>query len=368
MGNKLKFYQFLFLIIPLVSLTTILRGDCPHCYKVANVIVIDDKNHENIGYIGIYGSMYRDLEDYEPLVEGMEITGILDLPNTISFADSIYSFPHVGDFFMSEEIRQIEIGSKTSIIFLKWENLHGAGKFNRLSRENITKLNSGAVTGIAEVDGGISTYKYINLNQDIPDWEFRLFVENFLIRRPYSGLVFLMERIFDYELQNHDSLMNSAGPENPYLAYDSEEYRNNRRPIRGKMRTVNMAGILDLLKRERINTEYQQKRIITEYTDSIWRGEIQYFDGYFRRLQHLYFSLDEYINRNNNGPLSNILSEYSLGLKADQTEDINIRLIRTAEIISELFVQYKWSWDKRYNHYQPMLPDWRIIEVQFAYD
>ena len=371
MIRRIKLQRFLLLCILSFSFHTILVGDCPHCYKVAKVKLIYSTGEERVGYTGIYGSMYLDPQDHELLIEGADIIKILNLSTTISFAKTIYFFPDIGRFFMSEEINEIDISSLSKLSFIQWEKIYGAIRLSRLSRDNIKRLEKNKIYCIEEIDFGTSTRKFISLNPDIPDWELKLFVNNFIIG-PSDGLGTFGRVLNNYAQIIKDSLQirTPSADLNKNISNKSINRRDQKRVKRSRKfdRRLSKEYIFNQLEYLKITANNACQTLTTDYNNSIWVEEFQVLENFYEQRLQLYSSIEDYIKKNNIESLNTLLKANNVDLRVDNTNDINARMIKCAEIIKALYLYYKWTWDKKYIYYKSMLPNWGIIEIGFSYD
>jgi len=169
-----------------------------------------------------------------------------------------------------------------------------------------------------------------------------------------------------------DSLQIKTSTTDPIknISNESTDPRDKKRVRRGRKfdRRLSKEFILNSLEQLIITANDACQTLTTDYNNSIWVEEFQVLENYYTQRLLLYSSIEDYIKNNNIESLNTLLSVNNADFKIDTTNDMNTRIIKSAEIIKALYQYYQWTWDKKYMYYKSMLPNWGIIEIGFSYD
>jgi len=190
---------FMLLITFLFIIDKAISG-CPHCYQVAKIKLIYSNSNERIGYMPIYYGMRirpRSKDSREWTVKkGEDILKLIRPPkNEIEFFESYINLDKIGNIVDSLDYSRMNIEKLNSIIFLNWENFHGASYVPVYDHLQIEKLKTQKIYDVEKIDGSVSVYTYVNLNSSISSQEFKLFLKYFggerSFKDEYSSLKYL---------------------------------------------------------------------------------------------------------------------------------------------------------------------------------
>lgn len=161
---------FLFLIS-----TLNIYADCPHCYRVARVLVYLKNGQELNGYVPLYS---RDLDINQNFKEKQELKSEIGFhEKIISFTKEIYSRePYFKYLTKSEEVQEILIGEIISVKFIKWTDIFGAGKLNQVKSSIVEKLLINKISYFKVIDNGAEEILYISTDTSFNSKDFDAFL------------------------------------------------------------------------------------------------------------------------------------------------------------------------------------------------
>ncbi|RKZ23323.1 hypothetical protein DRQ16_01480 [bacterium] len=286
-----KLAYLLFIIAPVVQV----YGGCPHCFRVARVKLIEKNGDERTGYIPVY---YENIspENERRLSTGDDLKKVLSpLPAAVYFVEKYFSFKEIGNVVIKEDVEKISMEDIEKIIFIRWEKFWGAIHMPYLPREEMMKLRRKKILHVEKVSGQTVDYYLINLNPEIPEEEFKLFVKYSPIEiQDFLRVVYHLTRLSPRRRARKDTTIDMErlkGTIQKALSYIDEGIKELSIPWKNKY--------------------------IGEYLDSIRHT--------FQKRREFYSALLSYIESKNTEPLETFINKEikSDTIKKDIMREIN---------------------------------------------
>jgi hypothetical protein len=175
------------LVLFLFLITTLnIYADCPHCYRVARVLINLKNGQEFYGYAPLYSG---DLDINQNFKEKQELKTEVELhEKNISFTKETYSRePYFHFLIKSEEIQEIMISEIVSIKFIKWTDLYGAGKLNQVKSSIVEKLLSNKISYYKMINKGAEDILYISTDTSFNSKDFGFFLSIIYGEKAYES-------------------------------------------------------------------------------------------------------------------------------------------------------------------------------------